>query len=55
MKRERSSSETIVGDGDDIADADFVEMRCVDLRAERRAKRVRQLPTPESDVIELDE
>jgi hypothetical protein len=55
MKRERSS-ETIVGDGDDAGDShpDFVELRSVDLRAMRRAKRVKQLPTPDAEVIELD-
>ncbi|KAH3970147.1 hypothetical protein HBI25_050640 [Parastagonospora nodorum] len=63
MKRERSSSETLVGDSDDIGDRhqhsdpdpDLLELRAVDLRAERKAKRVRQLPTPETEVIELDD
>jgi hypothetical protein len=55
MKRERSS-ETIVGAGDDVGDShpDFVELRSVDLRATRRTKRVKQLPTPDAEVIELD-
>jgi hypothetical protein len=48
-KRERSS-ETIVGD----SHPDFVELRSVDLRAMRMAKRVKQLPTPDAEVIELD-
>jgi hypothetical protein len=52
-----------MGDDDDIGngyhhsdpDPDFVELRAVDLRAERKAKRVRQLPTPQTEVIELDD
>jgi hypothetical protein len=57
MKRERSSSETLVGDGEDVGDRDpdFVELSCVDLRKERKAKRVRQVPTSEAEVIVLDE
>jgi hypothetical protein len=63
LKRERSSSETLVGDDDDVGDRyqhsdpdpELVELRTVDLRAERKAKRVRQLPTPETEVIELDD
>lgn len=60
MKRERSGSVTVVGDEGDVGDAltqedaDLIEMRWVDLRAERKAKRVRQLPTPGMEVIELD-
>jgi hypothetical protein len=61
LKRERSSSETLVGDDEDFgdgyqhSDADLIELRAVDLRAARKAKRVRQLPTPETEVIELDD
>jgi hypothetical protein len=61
LKRERSSSETLVGDDEDVgdgyqhSDADLIELRAVDLRAARKAKRVRQLPTPETEVIELDD
>ncbi|KAH7084824.1 hypothetical protein BKA63DRAFT_573833 [Paraphoma chrysanthemicola] len=60
MKRERSESVTVVGDDEDVGDGlshsdpDLIEMRWVDLRAQRKAKRVRQLPTPETEVIELD-
>jgi hypothetical protein len=60
MKRERSS-DTLVGDDHDVGNGhrrsapDFVEVRSVDLRAQRRAKRVRQLPTPESEVIVLND
>ncbi|KAF1921827.1 hypothetical protein BDU57DRAFT_563962 [Ampelomyces quisqualis] len=60
MKRE-SSSETIGGNEDDTgdrrnsSDPDLVELRCVDLRATRKVKRVRQLPTPESEVIVIDD
>jgi hypothetical protein len=55
MKRERSS-ETILGNGNDVGDShpDFVEVGSVDLRAMRRAKRMKQLPTPGAEVIELD-
>jgi len=61
MKRERSDSATVVGDDDDIgdrslrSDPDLIEGRWVDLRAERKKMRVRQLPTPDSEVIELDD
>jgi hypothetical protein len=59
MKRERSDSATVVGDEDDIggrnlrSDSDLIEERWVDLRAQRKKMRIRQLPTPESEVIEL--
>jgi hypothetical protein len=61
VKRQRSSSETVVGDGDDVGErnqadnADFVELRSVDLRSKRRAMSVRQLPTSDSEVIVLDD
>jgi hypothetical protein len=61
VKRQRSSSETVVGDGDDVGErnqadnADFVELRSVDLRSKRRAMSVRQLPTCDSEVIVLDD
>jgi hypothetical protein len=60
IKRERSSSATLVGDAEDVGDGgqcrdvDFVELRSVDLRAQRRAKRVRQVPMKGAEVIELD-
>ncbi|KAF2833541.1 hypothetical protein CC86DRAFT_415385 [Ophiobolus disseminans] len=59
-KRERSDSVTVVGDEDDIgdryqhSDPDLLEMRWVDLREQRNKLRVRQLPTAETEVIELD-
>ena len=49
-----------MGDEDDIgdryehSDPDLIEMRWVDLREQRKKTRVRQLPTPETEVIELD-
>jgi hypothetical protein len=61
VKRQRSSSETVVGDGDDVGErnqadnADFVELRSVDLRLKRRAMSVRQLPTSYTEVIVLDD
>jgi hypothetical protein len=51
---------TVVGDDDDVGDRtlhtdpDLVEIGWRTLREERKAKRVRQLPTPETEVIELD-
>jgi len=63
LKRERSCSETVVGDDDDVDnpcpptapnDPDLIEMRWVDLRAKRMAARVRKLPGAEDMVIELD-
>ena len=51
---------TVVGDDDDVGDRalhtdpDLVEIGWRNLREERKAKRVRQLPTPETEVIELD-
>jgi hypothetical protein len=53
--RERSSSVTIAGDENVIGDPDLVVVVSVDLRASRRAKRVRQLPTPESEIIVIDD
>jgi hypothetical protein len=61
LKRERSSSQTLIGDDNDVgdryqhSDAELVELRAVDLRAARKARHVRQLPTPETEVIELDD
>jgi hypothetical protein len=61
VKRQRSSSETVVGDGDDVGERnpaenmDFVEIRSVDLRSKRRAMSVRQLPTSDTEVIVLDD
>lgn len=61
MKRERSSSETIAIDEDAVGgrqdgnDPDLIEVGSVDLRAIRRAKRARQLPTPETQVIVIDD
>jgi hypothetical protein len=60
MKRERSSSETVIGEDDDVGgryppgDSDLIEMRWVDLREKRKAIRVRKLPSPEEEVIEID-
>jgi hypothetical protein len=60
MKRERSDSATVVGDDDDIGDRsgdcgpDFIEMHSVDLRKKRKLPRQRQMPTEDSEVIELD-
>jgi hypothetical protein len=63
LKRERSSSETVVGDDYDVgdrcppaapSDPDLIEMRWVDLRAKRMAMRVRKLPGAEDMVIEID-
>jgi hypothetical protein len=60
VKRERSS-DTLFDDDDDANnvrrgnDPDFIELRSVDLRARRRAKRVKQLPKPGSEVIEMDD
>jgi hypothetical protein len=51
MKRERSETETLAGDEQDV---DFVELWSVDLRAERRAERVRQVPRAGEEVIVLD-
>ena len=59
-KRERSESITVVGNEDDIGDRsqpndpDLIEMRWVDLREQRKRQRVRQLPTLETEVIEID-
>jgi hypothetical protein len=53
LKRELSSSETV--GGGQQSDPDLVEMGSVDLRAERRAKRVRKTPGLRSEVIELDD
>jgi hypothetical protein len=60
MKRERSDSLTVIGDDDDIgdrsdrADPDFIEMHSVDLRKKRKLERMRQVPSDENEVIELD-
>ena len=35
-------------------DDDFIEIRSVDLRRKRKQQRVRQIPTDETEVIELD-
>lgn len=55
MKRERSESVTVVGDEYDVCDPDCVAVQWTDLRAERRAKRVRQVPGDGSEVIVLDD
>jgi hypothetical protein len=60
MKRERSDSETIVGDDDDIGersggnDPDFIELHAVDLRKKRKLALTRQLPSEGDEVIVLD-
>ena len=57
MKRERSSSVTVVGDDDDVGnriDPDFIEIHSVDLRKKRKLQRMRQVPNEDSVVFELD-
>ncbi|KAL5120469.1 hypothetical protein ACEQ8H_001487 [Pleosporales sp. CAS-2024a] len=56
------SSETTIGNDNKVAggvqrqdpDPTFIKSRSNELRAERKRKRARQLPTPEIEVIELD-
>lgn len=61
MKRERSTSATVVGDEYDVGDQylnngpDVIEMRWVDLRKQRKENRVRQLPAPDAEIIEIEE
>lgn len=52
---------TVVGDEDDVGDRnlpndpDLIIEKWIDLRAQRKKMRVRQLPTPETEVVELDD
>jgi hypothetical protein len=60
MKRELSDTSTVGGNdhGPTGLSAtyvdDFIEIRSVDLRRKRKQQRVRQIPTDETEVIELD-
>jgi hypothetical protein len=59
MKRELSDTSTVAGDDNNIGsrgdcDNDFIELGSVDLRKKRRLQRVRQMPSDETEVIELD-
>ncbi|KAI5379955.1 hypothetical protein J4E82_001502 [Alternaria postmessia] len=60
MKRELSDTSTIEGNDHGSSglsatcDDDFIEIRSVDLRRKRKQQRVRQIPTDETEVIELD-
>ncbi|KAL1797329.1 hypothetical protein ACET3X_003935 [Alternaria dauci] len=60
MKRELSDTSTVAGEDHEfgsrsgICDDDFIELRSVDLRKKRKQQRVRQIPTDETKVIELD-
>ncbi|CAN9441353.1 unnamed protein product [Alternaria alternata] len=60
MKRELSDTSTVGGNDHGSSglsatcDDDFIEIRSVDLRRKRKQQRVRQIPTDETEVIELD-
>jgi predicted transcriptional regulator with HTH domain len=59
MKRELSDTSTVAGDDNNVGsrsegDNDFIEIGSVDLRKKRRLERVRQMPSDETEVIELD-
>ena len=60
MKRELSDTSTVGGNDHGSSglsatcDDDFIEIRSVDLRRKRKQQRVRQVPTDETEVIELD-
>ncbi|RYN23470.1 hypothetical protein AA0112_g9379 [Alternaria arborescens] len=60
MKRELSDTSTVGGNDHGSSglsatcDDEFIEIRSVDLRRKRKQQRVRQIPTDETEVIELD-
>jgi hypothetical protein len=59
MKRELSDTSTVAGDDNNVGsrggyDNDFIEIGSIDLRKKRRLQRVRQMPSDETEVIELD-
>jgi hypothetical protein len=59
MKRELSDNSTVGGNDHGFSGLsatcdDFIEIRSVDLRRKRKQQRVRQIPTDETEVIELD-
>ncbi|CAN9282483.1 unnamed protein product [Alternaria alternata] len=60
MKRELPDTSTVGGNDQGSSglsvtcDDEFIEIRSVDLRRKRKQQRVRQIPTDETEVIELD-